>query len=67
MNLPYDLLTDENNILRKTFGIPNAMMVLPGTPCVLRVHVGYPVPIRSFVAGRCALLRMSSMASPHPL
>lgn len=29
-NLPYDLLTDENNILRKEFGIPNAMMVLPG-------------------------------------
>jgi AhpC/TSA family len=28
--LPYDLLTDENNILRKEFGIPNAMMVLPG-------------------------------------
>lgn len=30
--LPYDLLTDENNILRKEFGIPNAMMVLPGVP-----------------------------------
>lgn len=34
-NLPYDLLTDENNILRKEFGIPNAMMVLPGVPPAL--------------------------------
>jgi thioredoxin-dependent peroxiredoxin len=28
--LPYDLLTDESNILRKEFGVPNAMFVLPG-------------------------------------
>ena len=29
-NLNFDLLTDANNILRKTFGIKNEMLVLPG-------------------------------------
>jgi AhpC/TSA family len=29
-NLQYDLLTDGNDILRKTFGIKKAMFVLPG-------------------------------------
>lgn len=29
-NLPYDLLSDQSNILRKTFGIKNALFVLPG-------------------------------------
>ena len=28
--LPYDLLTDANSILRKEFGIPNELFVLPG-------------------------------------
>lgn len=43
-NLPYDLLTDENNILRKEFGIPNALMVLPGTlsltTCIIACNSG---------------------------
>jgi peroxiredoxin len=29
-NLQYDLLSDADNILRKEFGIKNAMLVLPG-------------------------------------
>lgn len=29
-NLPFDLLTDENNILRKEFNIPATLFVLPG-------------------------------------
>ena len=28
--MQYDLLSDESNILRKTFGIKNALFVLPG-------------------------------------
>lgn len=29
-NLPFDLLTDADNILRKEFNIPSALFILPG-------------------------------------